>query len=155
MVGYSETGSKSKDTGTSVKFKPDAEVFKLEPVKIEFDKIYDLCKGLTYLTQGLTFKLVDDATGREEILCSANGLIDLIRDRATNPIHPIPITYAVEESGNRVEIALQWTKGHERFFCFTNGAENPEGGTPITGLKTSITRNLNKHFKGQLTVDLS
>lgn len=155
MVGYSETDSKSKDTGTSVKFKPDAEVFKLEPVKIEFDKIYDLCKGLTYLTQGLTFKLIDDTTGRAEILCSANGLIDLIRDKATSPIHPIPITYSVEENGNRVEIALQWTKGRERFFCFTNGAENPEGGTPITGLKTSITRNLNKHFKGQLTGDLA
>ena len=155
MTGYSETDYKGKDTGTLVKFKPDQEVFKLEPIKINFDAICELCKGLTYLTQGLVFKLQDDTTGQQQSYCSNNGLIDLITDKAKNPIHPKPLTYSVEENGNKVEIALQWTKGREQYFCFTNGAENPEGGTPITGIRTSITRNLNKHFKGQLTGELA
>lgn len=151
LVSYNEQESLSKQSGTEILFKPDPEVFNLEPIKIEYDYICKLCKGLTYLTKGLTFTVLDEESGKKNVFCSMNGIVDLISDTSKDPIHANPIVYTIEEDGNKVEIAVQWTKGPSKEFCFTNGVENPDGGTPITGLKTSITRNINKYLKTQLS----
>lgn len=157
LINYDESDSAydKNFSGTRVRFKPDSEVFSLEEVNIKFEEICKTCKNLSYLTQGLKFSLINEVTEEKVIYESKNGLIDLIKDVAKNPIHSSPVTYSIDDGNSKIEVALMWTKGHERSFCFTNGVENVEGGTPITGIKTSITRNLNKVFKTTLTGDLA
>ena len=155
LISYEEKASNRKQSGTVVKFTPDEEVYNLEPIQIEFDKLCDTCKSLSYLTKGLNFKLHNLETGKEVNYCAKNGLLDLISDKATNPVHPHPLYYQLKDGQNEVEIALQWTKNRERIYIFTNGLENVEGGTSLTGLKTAVTRNLNKEFKRNFTGEMA
>ena len=61
----------------------------------------------------------------------------------------------MEDGNDKVEIALQWTKGKEKSFVFTNGLENIEGGTPLTGMKTALTTFMKKQFKGDFDGDMA
>lgn len=146
LKNYREYKSNRQD-GTLITFIPDQEVYNLEQIKIDFEKICNTCKNLSYLTKGLTFEIKDQKTNKSNTYCAKNGLLDLIADKAKNPVHEHPFYYQLKDGQNEVEIALQWTKEKEKTFVFTNGLENVEGGTSLTGLKTAITRNLNKEFK--------
>ena len=144
-----------KETGTIVEFILDEEVYRLEPIKIDFNDIKDMCKNWSYLNRGLSFKVINHITNEEETYCAKYGLLDLISDKAINPIHNYPLYYQLQDGQTQVEIALQWTTGKEKIYVFTNGLENIEGGTSLTGLKTSITRNLNKEFKKNFTGEMA
>lgn len=154
LKDYKEEKWQDKNAhGTSIQFAPDPEVYNLEPIKIEFEKLCESCKNLSYLTKGLTFNLND---GKKQVsYCAKNGLLDLIADKAKDSIHEHPFYYQLKDGQNEVEIALQWTKGKEKTFVFTNGLENIEGGTSLTGLKTAITRNLNKEFKRNFSGEMA
>lgn len=147
LINYFEQSSDKKESGTIIKFEPDPEVYNLEPVQIDFETLCNSCKNLSYLTKGLTFELEDCQNSKTITYCAKNGLLDLIADKTNNPVHPHPFYYQLKDGQNEVELALQWTKEKEKVFVFTNGLENIEGGTSLTGLKTAITRNLNKEFK--------
>lgn len=144
-----------KETGTIVEFIPDEEVYKLEPIHIDFKEIKNMCKNWSFLNKGLTLEVINHITNEKQSYCAKNGLLDLIADKAENPVHEHPIYYQLKDGQNEVEIALQWTKGKEKIFVFTNGLENIEGGTSLTGLKTSITRNLNKEFKRNFSGEMA
>lgn len=156
---YSERVATKADKnriGTQIQFIPDEQVFNLEPIKIDFERLKDTCRNLSYLTKGLTFELLDYSKDKEDkhIFCAKNGLLDLLKDNVENPIHSSPIYYEFHDGVNKIEIALQWTKGREKSFVFTNGIPNVEGGTSLTGFRTAITRVLNKQFKKDFSGDL-
>ena len=160
MVDYQEVeNTNGIARGTYVKFKPDAEVFNLEPINISFERVCDICKNLSYLTKGLKFTVelavTNNNPGETKVFMCEDGLVDLIKDTVKSPVHNSVINYTLSDDTNTIEIALQWAKGREKSYCFTNGVLNAEGGTPITGIKTSITRTLNKYFKGNLTGELA
>ena len=144
-----------KETGTIVEFIPDEEVYKLEPIHIDFKEIKNMCKNWSFLNKGLTLEVINHITNEKQSYCAKNGLLDLITDKAENPVHEHPFYYQLKDGQNEVEIALQWTKGKENIFVFTNGLENIEGGTSLTGLKTAITRNLNKEFRRNFTGEMA
>lgn len=144
-----------KETGTIVEFIPDEEVYKLEPIHIDFKEIKNMCKNWSFLNKGLTLEVINHITNEKQSYCAKNGLLDLISDKAENPVHEHPFYYQLKDGQNEVEIALQWTKGKENIFVFTNGLENIEGGTSLTGLKTAITRNLNKEFRRNFTGEMA
>lgn len=155
LTNYKEEDWQDKNAhGTSIQFAPDPEVYNLEPIKVEFEKLCETCKNLSYLTKGLTFVLESEEDKRVSY-CAKNGLLDLIKDKAIDPIHEHPLYYQLKDGQNEVEIALQWTRGKEKTFVFTNGLENIEGGTSLTGLKTAITRNLNKEFKRNFSGEMA
>ena len=144
-------------TGTSIQFIPDPEVYNLEPIKVDFDVLCGRCKNLSYLTKGLTFELFH-YNGKEEtkkVYCAKNGLLDLIRDNATQTIHSTPIYYQLREGNLEAEVAMIWTKGKEKSFTFTNGLQQSEGGTSLTGVKTAITNFIKKQFKGEFDGDMA
>ena len=152
FIEYSESGNSTKEYfGTSISFIPDPEVFKDEPIKISFKYICEICKNLSYLTKNLTFKLTN---GEENIeYCAKNGLLDLLKEKINNPISkPIYIFKKIEDC--EIEIAFQWTKDKSLEYCFTNGLINIEGGSPVTGFKTSLTRNLNKILNTEFTGEI-
>ena len=144
-----------KETGTIVEFIPDEEVYKLEPIHIDFKEIKNMCKNWSFLNKGLILEVINHITNEKQSYCAKNGLLDLIADKANNLVHEHPLYYQLKDGQNEVEIALQWTKGKEKIFVFTNGLENIEGGTSLTGLKTAITRNLNKEFKRNFSGEMA
>lgn len=154
LIDYKEEDWTDKQQhGTSIQFSPDPEVYNLEPIKIDFNILCEKCKNLSYLTKGLTFELEDE--GKKVVYCAKRGLLDLIKDNVKNPINKTPVYFEMEEGENKVEIALQWTKDKEKNFTFTNGLENIEGGTSLTGMKTAITTFMKKQFKGEFNGDVA
>lgn len=151
MTDYTEVDNTKKlPNGTFVKYKPDNQVFNLEPIDIKFEHLCQTCENLSFLTKGLTFILKDETSDnkKEIIYKSENGLMDLVIQKAKDKVHENPVSYFLSDGTNSVEIACIWTKARsEHFYCFTNGVANAEGGTPITGLKTAITRSLQKKIK--------
>lgn len=158
LINYSEEEWHDKKAhGTSIQFILDEEVYNLEPININFETLCERCKNLSYLTKGLTFDLAffDGAKKEKQIYCAKNGLVDLIKDNVKNPIHSTPLYFELEEGHIKAEIAMQWTKDKEYSYVFTNGLEQSEGGTSLTGVKTAITTFMKKKFKGEFDGDMA
>jgi DNA gyrase/topoisomerase IV subunit B len=155
LIDYQETEyHDKKETGTSIQFIPDPEVYNLEPIKIDFGVLCQRCKSLSYLTRGFTFDLIGP-NNEHVVYCAKNGLLDLIKDNATSAIHSTPIYHHIKEGDLEVEVAMMWTRGKEKSFTFTNGLQQSEGGTSLTGVKTAITNFIKKQFKGEFDGDMA
>ena len=155
LIDYQEKEYHDKKaTGTSIQFTPDPEVYNLEPIKIDFDVLCQRCKNLSYLTRGFTFDLVGP-NNKHVVYCAKNGLLDLIKDNAENAIHTTPVYHYIKEGNLEAEVAMMWTKGKEKCFTFTNGLQQSEGGTSLTGVKTAITNFIKKQFKGEFDGEMA
>ena len=134
--------------GTYIIFKPSQEVFKSEPVYFDYEEICNQMKEYSYFNKGITFKVTNAETKEVRSYVSKNGLMDFVKDNFEKPIHKTPLHCQISENDIDVEIILQWTATRaERFYLFSNGGENENGGTPITGIKTSLTNFFKKKIK--------
>ena len=156
LIDYQEQDYHDKKaTGTSIQFTPDPEVYNLEPINVDFDELCRRCKNLSYLTRGLTFELIGPEKSQHAKYCAKNGLLDLVKDNADNAIHTTPVYYSLKEGNIEAEVAMMWTKGKEKSFTFTNGLQQSEGGTSLTGVKTAITNFIKKQFKGEFDGEMA
>ena len=149
-------GAPTKETGTYIEYVPSASVFSAEPIEIDYEVVSKRVKDMSYLLPGITFIVNNNETKESRNFLSKNGIADLLDDVVKEPLVRSNITSTTEDNENKVEIALRWSKkGHtEHSYIFVNGAECPDGGSPMTGFKTAITRVLNKEFKKNFSGDL-
>lgn len=137
-------------TGTKVSFIPSQEVYNLETITINFEDIKKMCRDWSYLYPQVCFYLNDNTTGEKIIYQSKNGLIDFMKDTGARSLHKTPLHIKLEENDIETEIVMEWTDGRsEKSYTFTNGLENPEGGTSLTGVKTALTNFFKKKVKGE------
>lgn len=142
LKNYREGISKAHD-GTYVRFKPDAEVFKNGKIGFSYAKVCQDIKDISYLYSNVTFVVKNDDTGEINKYHCKNGIIDFIKDNSTKPLHKNIIFDCVTDGTDSVEIAFQWGSDRESSYVFVNGLRCPEGGSPITGAKTAITKTFN------------
>ena len=146
LISYNEFDTKHAN-GTLVKFTPDPEVFKDEKIQYSYDRICNDIKNICYLYSGITFNIYNLKTGTKKTYSARNGIKDFIKDNLTSPLHKT-IQYATATDGeDKIEIAFQWGAKRETSYVFVNGLLCPEGGSPITGAKTAITRTFNSLSK--------
>lgn len=137
-------------TGTKVSFIPSQEVYNLETITINFEDIKKMCRDWSYLYPQVCFYLNNNTTGEKIIYQSKNGLIDFMKDTGARSLHKTPLHIKLEENDIETEIVMEWTDGRsEKSYTFTNGLENPEGGTSLTGVKTALTNFFKKKVKGE------
>lgn len=142
-----EIGECGSQTGTLIKYKPDARVY--NGCFIDIPKLKKMLEEISLFTKGLTIKL--DIDGKVETLLSKNGLIDGLN---TSNALSKPFSYFYETDDCKVELALQWvTKGGE-IRGYANGLYMPDGGAFITGFKTSLTRTFNSLAKENYSGDV-
>lgn len=147
LVEYDELISDMPD-GTIVEWSPDPEVFKTGEIGYSYKKICEDIKNISYLYSGITFIITNENTKEVQTYCAKNGIIDFIKDNNSKPLHKHIIYDSVTDTnGDKLEIAFQWGSGKEQSYVFVNGLLCPEGGSPITGAKTSITRTFNSLSK--------
>lgn len=147
LISYHE-GETNSPNGTYVRFKPDVEVFKNGEIGYSFKRICDDIKNISYLYSGITFQVTNDDTNEVKNYCAKNGIIDFVKDNITKPLHKHIIHDTITDTnGDKLEIAFQWGGGKEQSYVFVNGLLCPEGGSPITGAKTAITRTFNSLSK--------
>ena len=144
-----------EEQGTYIKYKPSQEVFNAEKIEFNYEDICKIIKEYSYFNKGIQFQVKNEDTGEIRVFVSENGLIDFAKEHISNPVHSNPIHLQLSENDIDIELILQWTKNKERFYLFSNGGENPNGGTPITGIKTAITNFMKKQFKGGFDGDMA
>ena len=153
LVNYKESVTKDPD-GTYVRFKPDKEVFKTGKIGYSYKKICEDIKDISYLYSGIKFIIKNDETNEVQTYCAKNGIIDFVKDTIKKPLHKhIIYNSVVDTNGDKVEIAFQWGAGKEESYVFVNGLRCPEGGSPITGAKSAITRTFNSLSKNSFDGD--
>lgn len=153
LVNYKEGVTKDPD-GTYVRFKPDKEVFKTGKIGYSYQKICEDIKDISYLYSGIKFVIKNDETNEVQTYCAKNGIIDFVKDTIKKPLHKhIIYNSVVDTNGDKVEIAFQWGDGKEESYVFVNGLRCPEGGSPITGAKSAITRTFNSLSKSSFDGD--
>ena len=153
-VGAQTMGDKAR-TGTVVEFVPSQEVYNLEPIKIDFEEVKKMCQDWSYLSKGISFILTDHTTGESITYLSKNGMLDFMKEHGDKALHKTPLHITVAENGVEAEIVMEWTNSRsENWHVFTNGLENSEGGTSLTGIKTALTNFFKKKLKGDGSPDV-
>lgn len=153
-TGAQTMGDKAR-TGTVVEFVPSQEVYNLEPIVINFEDIKKMCRDWSYLSKGINFILTDHTTSENITYLSKNGLLDFMKDNTDKFLHKTPMHIVLAEGGTEAEIVMAWTNGRtEEWHVFTNGLENAEGGTSLTGIKTALTNFFKKKLKGEGSPDV-
>lgn len=136
--------------GTYIIYKPSQEVFKSEPIEFRYDEICEQMKEYSYFNKGITFVVKNAETKEIRKFCSKNGLLDFAKEVVNKPIHKTPLIIKETENDIDVEIIMQWTgERNEKFYLFSNGGENENGGTPITGIKTALTNFFKKRMQSE------
>lgn len=146
LINYHETAL-NQPNGTYVRFKPDPEVFKNGPIGYSYDRVCNDIHDISYLYPGITFVVTNADTNTDKTYCAKNGIVDFVKDNVSSPLHPHIITAAITDGNDKLEIAFQWGSKHEESYVFVNGLRCPEGGSPITGAKSAITRTFNSLSK--------
>lgn len=146
--------NKTKETGSLFTWVPSQEVFAAEEIVIDFNKIRTMIEEYSFFNAGVAFTLENEDTKEKYTYLSRNGIRDFADKVIKKPLHQKYLIGEVKENGVEIEALAKWTNGTGRFHLFVNGAECPDGGQPITGARTAITRTVNNLSRGQFTGEL-
>ena len=138
----------AQGSGTTVRFKPDPEMF--DDTVYDYEILHTRMREQAFLNAGLTIILRDEREGMEqgEELCYEGGIREFVSylNNHKNPIHE-DVIYLSGAKGDAVaEVALQYNDGYsETLVSFANDIHTPEGGMHETGFKTALTRVINAY----------
>jgi len=149
-----KTGNTRK-RGTKVHFVPDRDIF--TTTEYNYDTLAQRLREMAFLNKGLLITLTDERatdpkTGepkRAEFKYNG-GIAEFIKhlNRGKSVLHDKPIYMEAERDGVAMEIALQYNDGYsENVFSFANNINTIDGGTHLSGFRTSLTRTIN--YAGQ------
>src|ERR1044071_9088963 len=150
-----KTGVAKVKTGTKVHFLPDRTIF--TATEYNYDTLAQRLRELAFLNKGLLITLTDeratDAKSGEPKTTEfkyTGGIAEFIKhlNRGKSVLHDKPIYMESERDGVAMEIALQYNDGYsEAVFSFANNINTVDGGTHLSGFRTSLTRTIN--YAGQ------
>jgi DNA gyrase subunit B len=141
-----QTGTyKGDQTGTTITFKPDTEIFKT--TKFNFETVAERLRELAYLNKEVTMILKDESDGQEETYRFKGGLIDFVKylDEQRTAMHK-PVYIEGEKENTPVEISFEYSDSYsENVHSYVNNINTIEGGTHLVGFRTALTRTLNNY----------
>lgn len=153
LIDYSEKTNNTNETGTIVGFIPDKEVFQNMTETFTYDRICSEIKNISYLNKGIHF-IIEAIDGRKQEFYSENGIADFIKDNISKPLMRAPIICSAKDDTDEVEVAFMWTGDVGTSYVFVNGLYCPEGGSPVTGAKTTITTSIKRLSKKDFDPEL-
>ncbi len=141
-------------TGTSVSFKPDIDIFTTNGIEFDYSTLASRLRELAYLNAGVhivfrdyRLELIKKSEPREEVYHYAGGIREYVEyiNKDRQPIHDEVIHIQSERNGVQVEAALQWCVDAytDNLLGFANNIRTVDGGTHLEGLKTVLTRTMN------------
>ena len=153
LIEYKEGKTLDKN-GTLVTFVPDKEVFTIMEEGFTYDRICKEIKNISYLNKGIHFKIKNFDTKEHIEYYSENGIADFIKDNIKKPLMSKPIVTTAKDDVDEVEVAFMWTDGPGASYVFVNGLYCPEGGSPITGAKTTFTTSMKRLSKKEFDPEI-
>ena len=143
-----EVSGKSDSTGTMQTFMPDTSMF--EDINFSFDTLSNRLRELAFLNKGIKISLTDERTGKDRVFQYEGGIVSFVRllNQNKNTLHSDPIYIQKEKDDVQVEVAMQFTDDYsEQVFSFANSINTRDGGTHLTGFKSSLTRVFNDYAR--------
>jgi len=151
-----KTGAAKIKTGTKVHFVPDKSIF-TTTVEYNFDTLSQRLRELAFLNKGLVITLTDERqtdsksgeAKRAEFKYNG-GIAEFIKhlNRGKQTLHDKPIYMEADKDDVHIEIGLQYNDAYsESVFSFANNINTVDGGTHLSGFRTSLTRTIN--YAGQ------
>jgi DNA gyrase subunit B len=137
----------SSETGTTISFLPDSEIF--DEREFSRDTLRQRLRETAFLTRNLRIKLTDEREGEwSEEFHFEGGIKDFVThvNDGKDPIHGSVIYFEAEDEEGRgsVEIAMQWNAKYvESVFSFANNINTHEGGAHLSGFASALTKTLN------------
>ena len=142
-----QKGANTNRVGTTVTFKPDAEIF-TETTEFSFDILSARLRELSFLNRGLRITIEDQRDGRGHDFHYEGGIASFVTYLNQNKtvLHPEPIFITGERDNVRLEVAMQYNDTYnETILSFVNTINTIEGGTHFIGLKSALTRTINAY----------
>ena len=142
----------SSAIGTTIRFKPDPEIFR-ETTVYDFETLERHLRESAFLNAGLCITLADRRDSEniiERTYCYEGGLSSFVEylttSRGQTPLHEKPIHFSAMHGDRSAEIAMQYTDSYnETMLSFANNVHTVDGGTHETGFKTALTRVFNDY----------
>ena len=147
VVPLYEKGT-TEETGTTVHFKPDAEIF--TELVYSYETLRIRIRELAFLNKGVKIILSDERSGKTETFHYEGGIIEFVRyvDENKDKINEEPIYIEGIKENNIVEVAIQYCDTYnENIFTFVNNINTEEGGTHLEGFRNSLTKIINDYGK--------
>ncbi len=150
--GPLRAAGKTKSSGTTISFWPDASVF--EETDYNFETIMTRMRETAFLNKNLKIVLVDERElePRREEFRYAGGIVDFTKylNEKKETLHHKVIYFEAEAAEGHVEVAMQWNTGYsEAVLAFANNINTHEGGTHLEGFKNALTRTINDYARRQ------
>jgi DNA gyrase subunit B len=143
-----ETVGDSGETGTTIRFWPDKDIFPI--TEFEYDWVVDYLRHQAYLTKGVKTEVSDERTGQSYSFYFEGGIQSYVKhlNIGKEPLtdQAFYVDKQIEEVG--VEIAIQYNDGfNEIVKAFANNVFNPDGGTHLIGFRVALTRVINDYAR--------
>ena len=136
------------DTGTTIQFWPDDEVF--ETTEFLFDTLKARLRELAFLNKGVRIVINDERTGQKGDYCFEGGIVSFVEylNKNKTTLNKPPIYFQSEKDGSTVEIAMQYNASYnENLYTYANNIPTHEGGTHLMGFKSGLTRVVNDYAR--------
>ena len=142
-------GEPTEETGTTITFLPDAEIF--ETLEYEYATLEQRLRETAFLTRGLRIAITDErGEGAKSEFHYEGGISDFVSflNENKDPVQRKVIYFEGESPEGQVEVAMQWNASYqESIFSFANNINTHEGGSHLSGFRSALTSTLNRYAK--------
>ena len=139
----------TKETGTTITFMPDHEIF--ETVDWQDEILIQRLRETAFLTKGLRIVFTDEhARGETVEFHYEGGIRDFVAhvNEPKDSVHKHIVYFEGEGEDGQVEVAMQWNSSYvESVFSFANNINTTEGGTHLSGFRAALTGTLNRYAR--------
>lgn len=143
-----EIVGEAEETGTSISFKPDAEIF--ETVEFNLDTIVYRMREMAFLNKGVKLEFLDERSGRSHTYQYNGGIISFVEHLNKNKevLHKDVVYFEGAVDNCLVDVAIQYTDGYvENIYSYANNIHTQEGGTHLSGFRSGLTRTFNDYAR--------
>ncbi|PIC73996.1 DNA topoisomerase IV subunit B [Sporosarcina sp. P17b] len=138
---------KTKETGTTIHFKPDTTIF--STIKYQYDTLAERLRESAFLLKGLKITLKEESTDKQDVFHYESGIEAFVTylNEEKEVLHEVAYLEG-EVDGIEVEFAFQFSDGYaETILSFVNNVRTKDGGTHETGAKAAMTRVVNEYAR--------
>lgn len=139
--------AKTKQTGTTIHFKPDPTIF--STTTFNYETLCERLRESAFLLKGIKIEIIDERNALQEVYHYENGLEAFVEylNEEKDSLHPV-IGFTGEQNGIEVDFAFQFNDGYsENVLSFVNNVRTKDGGTHEVGLKSAVTRAFNEYAR--------